>query len=347
MEYKSSNVIDLRVEVLRGGGVYTTLQPVTAPEVQMISTSALKMNLRGQFYEPEKEVHWLTDRIRPILTINGTEYPVGLYIGTTPERSSTGGRRTIRLEAYSVLFLADRVTIPSGYTIKAGTNYIGAVQELLLLCGIVPYRAEGTDKTLAADRADWPTGTKVLSVVNELLAEINYNDAWVDALGVVQLTAYRQPSADAVDHVYNRGQYSIILDDTRVTTDYFDKSNVFRAVCSSPDLPKPLVAVVKNDDPNSPYSTVSLGVEIEEYVEVDGVADLVTLQEMVANLRYKSMQTTETIQFETALNPTHTTYDTVALDTGGESGIWSETEWRMVLDASGIMTHRAERVVIT
>jgi hypothetical protein len=59
------------------------------------------------------------------------------------------------------------------------------------------------------------------------------------------------------------------------------------------------------------------------------------------------MQTTETIQFETALNPMHTTYDTVALDTGGESGIWAETEWRMVLDASGIMTHRAERVVIT
>lgn len=347
MQYNISNTIDLRVEVLRGGGVYTTLQPVSAPEVQMISGSALKMSLRGDFFEPVKEVLWLTDRIRPILIINGTEYPVGLYIGTTPTRKVSGGRRILSVEAYSVLYLAERVTIPSTYTIKAGTNYIGAVQELLLLCGIVPYRSEGTDKVLATDRADWSAGTKVLTVVNELLAEINYNDAWVDMNGVVQLTAYTRPSADAVDQTYNKGQYSIIKDDTSVTTDYFDKHNVFRVVCSSPDLAEPLVAVVKNDDPNSPYSTVSLGVEIVETLEVDAAADLVTLQEMAANLRYQSMQTTEQIEFITALNPEHTTFDTVALDTGGETGVWSETEWRMVLDASGNMTHRAERVILT
>lgn len=345
MQYKDTNTISLRVEVLRDGGVYTVLEPYTAPEVQMNADSALCMSLRGEFFPPEKEILWLKDRIRPILTINGTEYPAGLYIGTTPKRHVIGGQRILSLEAYSVLYLAERVTVPPGYIIPAGTNYLGAVQDLLRIAGIEMYITEGTEKVTPTDRADWPTGTQVLAVINELLPEINFRKAWVNLQGEVMLTKPTEPKPDKVDHIYTEGQYSIIGGQPSVSTDYFDKANVFRAVWSSPDLPEPMVAEVVNDDPASPFSTVTLGIRIVETTEVSEVADYEELQEIASQMRYKALQTTETIEYATALCPDHNAFDVVALDVGGESGIWSEVGWRMVLDASGEMRHTAERVV--
>ena len=343
--YKNTNQIGVRVEILRNGGVYTVIEPYTAPEVQMIASSALKMSMRGRFYEPEKDIRWLTDRIRPILIINGEEYPVGMFIGTTPKRMTIGGKRILQLEAYSVLYLAQRATAEPGYTIPAGTNYIGAAQEILMLSGIMPYEAEGIEKYTLYDKADWQNGTKNLNIVNDLMAEINYRDAYPDLHGVVHLKRYRRTTADDITITYRKGEYSIIAGDPQVTTDYFDKANVFRAVCSSPDFPEPLVAEVVNDDPNSPYSTANLGVRIMEIKEVESVPDYETLQEIAADMLYQSKQTTEAIEYKTALNPVHSVYDVVALDLETETGIFVETEWRMILDASGEMTHKAERVI--
>ncbi len=397
-----SAAVSLRVEVLRNGGVYALLHPSAAPEVQMRAESTLKMSMKGEFHWPDKEISWLTDRIRPILTINGTDYPVGLYIGTTPRRRGNSAQKQIVLEAYSVLYMAERVVMEPDYIIRAGTNYIGAVQDLLQLAGIGMYVSDPTDKRITTDRADWPVGTTVLEVVNELLGEINYRDAWVDLDGIVHLsnkkggedqvlntsarivvsagwvsaivesleddgssvkakvldltddgtTVTVRVREEAVpdttgrpDHIYAAGKYSIISDDVDVTTDYFDKANVFRVVCSSPDLPEPLVAEVENDDPDSPFSTATLGVRIVETEEVDAVADFAELQEMAAQMRYRALQTTERIEFVTALDPTHGSYDTIGLDAGGESGIYTETGWRMVLDAYGEMRHTAERIV--
>lgn len=499
MEYKASNEIGLRVEVLRGGGVYTTLEPYTHPEIKNVASSALKMSMSGSFlavdpeklpeknvekaksnldatapgasygfrydssagmfvsqnkgvvssiavtkltvtsevpctvvlvlinsgeprydygivynvdYTPtmkytdesnvfysfksttlsseeatvevpidagthfvhiayrkdhssneyddrlaiksieirqeaagEREINWMTDRIRPVLIINGTEYPCGVFIATTPERSFSGGREILNIEAYSPLYLANRVQIEGAYTIPAGTNYIAAVQELLRVAGITLYSAEATDHVLSTDRADWPVGTSVLTVINQLLSEINYRAAWVDMTGTVRLTKYTAPAPENIRHTYVQGEYSIVSGDVTATTDYFDKANVFRAVCSSPDLEAPLVATAENNDPASPYSTVSLGVRILREERVESVPDLATLQERAEIMLTKSLQTTETVEFVTALCPVHETWDTVALDLGEITGIFAETEWSMVLDAAGEMRHRAERVI--
>lgn len=345
MNYNATNDIGLRVEVLRNGGVYTVLQPYSYPTVTCDTTSALKMSFKGEFLPVGKELNWMTDRVRPVLIINEVEYPCGLFIATTLDTKIIAGQEILSLEAYSPLYLANRVQIEGGYTIKAGTNYLTAVQELLRYAGITNYEAEDTTLTLAADRADWDIGTPVLDVVNELLTEINYRSAWVDLTGCVRLTKYVAPSADNIAHTYGAGAYSIVSDDASVSTDYFSKANVFRAVCDSPDLSEPLVAQVENTDPNSPYSTVTLGVRILQTEKVDGVPDLATLQERAENMLTKSLQTTETVQFVTALCPVHGCWDTVGLSLDAVTGIYTETGWSMVLDASGEMSHTAERVV--
>lgn len=344
--YKSVNEIGLRVEVLRDGGVYAILEPYSAPQVQMTADSELCMSMKGDFLMPEKDIIWLKDRIRPVLIINGKEYPVGMFVGTTPKRAWKSGVQVLSLESYSVLFLAQRVSIPSGYIIPAGTNYLGAVQDLLRISGIDMYITEGTEKVTPTDRADWSAGTSVLSVINELLSEINFRSAWVNLDGVVMLTKAGEVSANTVSHSYMEGEYSIIGGEPAVSTDYFDKANVFRAICSNPDLPAPLVAEVVNDDPGNPMSTAVLGIRIVETQEVNSVADFEELQEIASNMRRRALETTETIEYVTALVPVVNAFDVVALDVSGESGIWVEVGWTMTLDASGEMRHKAERVVI-
>ena len=343
--YRSNNVVYARFEILRDGGVWTDLYAYEAPEVQCVTTSALKMSLRGTFYRPEKDVNYLTDRIRAVLCLNGQEYNMGVYIATTADELHTDEGDMVEIEAYSMLYLASRAKLEGVYHIDAGTNYISAVQSLLVACGITDYEADATSLKMPMAREDWEEGTPVLDVINELLDEINYNSAWVDLNGKVRLTKYTGPSTENIKHTYREGEYSVLYPEYTASTDLFDKANVFKCVCSNPDLSVPLVAVAVNEDPHSKFSTVSLGARVLYLENVDNVPDLDTLQERADNLRIKSLQTTQEVEFSTALVPGHETFDTIAIDSGEITGIYTETEWRATMDAAGIMTHRAKRVI--
>ena len=343
--YRENNTVYARYEILRNGGVWEEMYSVGAAEIQNISTSALKMSLQGTFYKPEKPVNFLTDRIRAVLHINGTDYNKGVFLATTIEDTGGNDGEKMNIEAYSVLYLAQRSKLEGVYTIPAGTNYIAAIQTLLLESGITEYVAEETPLVMATDRQDWEEGTPRLDVINELLAEINYNSAWPDLDGKVHLTKYTPPSNNNIKHTYRAGEYSVLTPDYKASTDLFGKPNVFKCICDNPDLEAPLVAVSVNDDQNSQFSTVTLGARILHLERVDNVPDLSTLQERADNLRIKSLQTTQEVEFTTALMPGHETYDTVALDNGEITGIYTETEWRATMDASGMMVHKGKRVI--
>lgn len=343
--YRENNTVYARYEILRNGGVWTEMYPAGSAEIQNLSSSALKMSLRGTFYKPGKDVDFLTDRIRAVLHINGVDYNKGVYIATTMEEIGGSDGEKLDIEAYSMLYLAQRSKLEGVYTIPAGTNYITAIQTLLIESGITDYVAEETSLVMSTARQDWEEGTARLDVINELLAEINYNSAWADLNGKIHLTKYTPPSNENIRHTYRQGEYSVLTPDYKASTDLFGKPNVFKCICDNPDLDEPLVATAVNEDPNSQFSTVSLGARILHLERVDNVPDLKTLQERADNLRIKSLQTTQEVEFVTAPMPEHETYDTVALDNGNITGIYTETEWRITMDASGLMTHKGKRVI--
>lgn len=343
--YAENNTVYARYEILKNGGVWTELYSAAPAEIQNISTSALKMSLRGTFYKPEKEVNFLTDRIRVVLHINGIDYNKGVFLATTLEEIGGEGGDKLEIEAYSILYLAQRSKVEGVYNIPKGTNYISAIQTLLLESGITEYEMEKTDLVMATDRQDWDEGTPRLQVINELLAEINYNSAWPDLDGKVRLTKYTPPSNANIRHTYRRGEYSVLTPEYKASTDLFGKPNVFKCICDNPELPEVLVATAVNEDPNSKFSTVSIGARVLYLERVDNVPDLTTLQERADNLRIKSLQTTQEVEFVTALMPGHQTYDTVALDNGDITGIYTETEWRATMDAAGLMVHKGKRVI--
>ncbi len=343
MQLRNSNTFAARYEILRDGGVVGTLEASEAAEIVCDTESDLVLSLRGTFF-PGGEYNFFRDRLRPSAIINGTEYPLGVYIITTEERSETAGRPMITIEAYSLLYLVRRKKIETRLHIPAGTNYITAITELLSLAGITDIEAEPTDYLTATDREDWDIGTPVLDIINALLEEISYRRAYVDLRGKVQLRRYKPPTLTNAAHIYTDGLDSIISSEYKITDDRYEKANVFRLYCDNPDMEALMAATAENNSPTSPFSTVNIG-RVLHNEQVDNVPSMTALQERADAMRDKSLQTTEEIEFYTAIAPVHTPHDTVAIQTGGASGIFAETGWRISMTPDSDMTHTARRVI--
>jgi hypothetical protein len=344
MMYKSYNTITPIYEVWRGASVVKTLNSTGDGVVRMDSDSDLKMSFAGTFYE-YSGVNFLTDRLRVSVEINGTVYPLGTYCVTTETPSIADGVKTIKVEAYSLLWLLNQAKIETLKYFPAEQNYISAVQGLISAGGIADYSAEASTEVLATDREDWEIGTSYLTIINELLSEINYNQVWVTNSGAVKITKYAAPSLSNIKHSYVEGRDSIIKDTYTLTNDVYDKGNVFIAICDNPEISETMRAVAINNNTNSPYSVANLGRRVPIIERVNNTPSQTELQAYANKMRDKSLQTNETIEFETAIVPTHEAYETVQIAVGGVIGIYLEKSWEISLAQGGTMRHRGVRII--
>lgn len=344
MSLDAVNRFAVRFEVLRDGAVFRELIPADSnAEVQFVESSELAMSFRGSFYAHPADVDFLTDRLRPVVVLNGREYPCGVFCITSELERRSGGVDAVDLEGYSLLYLAKRAKIEERVHFSAGDNYITQILLLLLNCGINNFRSVPSDYTFSADREDWEIGTPVLDIVNELLSEINYRPAWADLEGRVQITPYETPSLENIAHTYSAGEYSMIEPDYSRSVDRYGKANVFRVECDSPDLDEPMAAVSENNAEDSPFSIARLG-RILRVEKIDGTPSQDALQAYADRLRDESLQTVEIAEFSTAPIPNHNAYDVIGLDNGKLAGLYTETEWRLPLSPGAAMYHRARRV---
>ena len=137
MRLKPLNTFSVRYEVLRGAAAFSEIYCADdSAEVQFAESSELAMSLRGSFFAPPAGVDFLTDRIRPVVILNGEEYPCGVYCITTERENTEDGCELHVLEGYSPLYLAKRTKIEERITIPKGENYITRITALLRQCGI-------------------------------------------------------------------------------------------------------------------------------------------------------------------------------------------------------------------
>lgn len=322
----------------------TELSAVDLPEISYISSSELKMNIKGGWTIPPG-ANLYTNRLKAYITINGEEYACGRFIVTSRTDRRVGGVEYSELEGYSELYLAKRKKVEDRMHIAAGTNYLAAVRNLLISSGITAINTDDPSSlTLATAREDWESGTSYLTIVNQLLDEINYHSAWIDLAGTVHLSK-ATGALPPVKHTYNEGQYSVISDSYAKSDDTYGKYNVARVVCANPDRTAPMVATATLTDPSVPYSIPNIG-RVLHIESVDNIASQAVLQAKADELILKARQKTESCEFYTAIDPTHGAHDVIALQRGSLAGKWQETEWRMPMSGAADMTHKAERVII-
>lgn len=344
----SFRTIQTRFDVLRGGVNICQLQPIGNPIISCDASAEIKLSLSGSFIVPDA-ADLITDRIRPVLIVDGIEHNMGIFNVTTAGLSvSDSGLRSTNIEGYDNGLLLRRYTILSRQDayIPAGTRYDAAINALCVSAGITTLHMDATDAVISAAREDWEVGDNLLTVVNDLLSEINYRPIWFDRTGAAHAERYVRIGDRTPDRIYKADRESIIKRGYTKETDVWSNYNVFTAVVSSADLDTPLVATASNTNESSKLSVQNRGRVPSPVVRLKNIAGQVELQQYVNNLLYKSMMTNETVTVETALAPDHEVYDAVQLSGTEIDGLYEEIGWEMELGYNGTMTHTLRREVL-
>lgn len=342
--------ISYRVDVLRNGAKLTELSwdEETPPTVYIDTTGEIKGSLSGTFRH-NPVVDYIADDLQPWIGINGEWTPLGVFrIASLKEQIDASGH-WIEAEAYDRCWLLQTMTTEDIMHIPAGTAYLTKVEELLISAGVGLVIATPTSATLQTDREDWQEGTPYLTIVNQLLAEINYKQIWFDSGGAAHLEPITQATAANIKWTYSAENATIcspISPELTQEFDIFSAPNVFVAVCSNPDLEAPLVARAENNNPSSATSIFRRRQRITQLIKVDNIASQESLQAYVDNVCFQSLLSHRVVTFETLAEGGHGSGDILSLDHKDVGGIFEETAWYITMAPGEFMKHTAKRMVI-
>lgn len=339
--------IKFRIDILRNNVFFDHLIFSSPPSIYMDSEAEIKLSLRGTFLRNPK-VDYLNDEIMPVMIIDETEYPLGIYrIATMQESGSIAGVASDTIEAYDRSVILSWAKLESRDFWAKGTSYDTVIAHYLYAAGISRAITIPSSNTLQSDREDWDIGTSYLSIINTLLSEINYDPVWFDLHGNARIGPYVAPSVNNITHRYGEGQiYDVMRPEYTSSVDFFAQPNVFIAILDNPEYPEPLVARAVNDVPASKLSTISRGIRIPQVYRVSNIASFDELQSYANRMRDDSIQLSEVVSIQTANMPDHTVGDIIALNHPQLTGIFKETGWEMTLAPGQYMNHTIQRLVI-
>lgn len=353
----------IRYKMLRYGVEYGELYASESGTLRMSGKGEIKCSLQGTFLPlvidargQRIEANWLIDEIKPVLTIDGVDHPLGVLMPASVTPRTEKSMSTIRIEAYDRCWRVRDTKVESRVYFASNTPYLEAVVSLLAECGVATISKIDTDLALAGPRDDWEPGTSYLKIVNELLKEINYKQLWFDKEGTAILEPASVPTAKNIKHSFTNKKpdprnekevqsinvYPIISK----TTDIYQKPNVFVVICSNPDKSGPMIAKAENINPESPLSISRRGRKITKVEKINNIPNQTALQQYADQRLSESMVTGEIVELQTALQPGFGVDDVSAVNFDDLNGICIEREWTMQLEPGGVMTHKLERVVV-
>lgn len=327
---------------------------VAADRGSRVSLSSLAdIKRTAQFVLPDSEardIDFLNDRLRPVFCLRmpdggWAEWPLGVFLLSSPSRVSTGTGISRSIEAYdaSLILLEDKFDVR--YRIAAGTRYTDAVSNILAGAGIWKVALTAHPGSIFSDK-EFEVGTSKLTAINELLTEINYSSIWVDEHGYFVARPYAIPTDREAEYAYRNDQLSIIRPGVAEELDLFAVPNKWVVVASNPEK-QPIVARHTNDLITSITSTVNRGRAIVNYRQINDVLDQQTLNDYVRRIAYEASQVYGKVVFDTAAMPHHSYLDMIFVEHSdlAVSGKYTETNWTLELYAGGKMTHTARRVI--
>ena len=146
--------------------------------------------------------------------------------------------------------------------VAAGENAIsyavGIAQGARLACSATPSDSTlTTDWTFGLQASGEGDGGSKLKAVNALLALAGYGSASTDRMGNVVMAPYVDPAQRTPVWTFEEGVNAIYLEEADEEYDTSDVKNVMQAIYE--DSESTVIGEAVDDDPMSPYSTVSIG----------------------------------------------------------------------------------------
>lgn len=313
--------------------------------IECDASRSIKYNAQFEFNN-EDDIIWNTDRIQCYMTlyIDGILFEWAmcppLRIGTRRKTIHTHNYITISVDAYDESsFLRDN-SLPESLYIPAATPYISAIDDLFAYANFKEYNIFPTDKIIQTDR-EYSEGDKLLSIINELLEEINFLSLRSDKYGTLVSKEYKAPSPTDDTINFGIGANKFVQFPITISHDSYDKPNIFIGYVSNPDIDEPLRQEIVNDSPSSPLSTVNIGYRVtSDPKRYDNVADYQTLYDLVFKQKEETELSYHTVSFNTIILPMHEINDIISIDNDYVSGIFEEVYWSIdISSTSRNMSH--------
>lgn len=325
------------------------LDGVMDAEVSMSALADIKRAARI-FMRDDSHIDWLNDRVQPFILLRmpdggWVEWPQGIFLLSTPERREQSGGVYRHVECYDGLQVLADDKVDARHTIAQGTLYTLAVNTLLASAGISKGRITGSMAALPIAR-EWEMGTPKLTIINELLQEINYTPLWCDEWGYYVASPYLLPIDRPIEYSYRDNRDSLMYAGVAEELDLFSIPNRWVIVQSNSET-APLTSTYTNSNPHSITSTVSRGRTIVDFRQVDNIADQAALDAYAQRLAYDASQVYGHLTFESAIMPFHSYMDMlqVVYTRLGIDNRYVEVGWSIPLQVGGKMKHKVRRVV--
>ena len=294
-------------------------------------------SVTGRWIEVENTFDMFSDRLRPVMIINGEEFDFGDYMVIAAPLEDDGKEYLYDIEAYDETMTLKQAALTERKYYPAGTSYLSIIGSLLTDCGLSKVIEDPTDAVITIDH-EYSIGKQYLEIINELLDEISYSHIYAGQSGYIYLV--RNVSKLNADYTYN-DYNSTLIGSIKTDTDIYSLPNVVVGYVSSPDIPSVMKYKRVNDNPESVISTVRRGYNVVEAFELNDCPDAETLQLAVDNKFLELTQATETAEISTMPDGNHPYGSYISLGQNGVNTLFREVGWSITF--GGNMTHSLER----
>ena len=180
-----------------------------------------------------------------------THVPLFTGLTSAPSRDIDGLRNSYKMECYSVLKPIDDILTERGYYVPAEVKAPNVAAKLLRK-GIAPVEvAEAGELPQLTSAIVSEDGESNLTLARKVLEAIDWRIR-IDGQGII----YVEPRTKTTAAIFNSTDNDVIELSLSDEYDWYSCPNVLRAISDD------LISVARDDDPDSPLSTVSRGREI-------------------------------------------------------------------------------------
>jgi hypothetical protein len=294
-----------------------------------------------------RELAWGADRVRPYMTLsNGTisaRFNLGVFVMTSPETVLGEDPVIYDVTGFDTLYLLQD-SMADTYVVEAGTTYLSAIQDLVTASGITAtVNLDGTLQTATLPETmvwalDPTTSTTWISVINALLASINYIKLWADENGIFHSSPYIAPVDRALEWTFDTEDDStnIVGPNRKLTSDVWGARNWWRFVRKGMTV-TPVegagIYTVENVSTGRTSQT-AMGRIIRAKTQFLDAADQTSLEAQGDRIVALNQAVSRSFQISVDPLPIAGHFDVVQFTDAGESDKCQVTGWVLPLDGS-------------
>lgn len=232
---------------------------------------------------------------------DSSHIPLFTGLATSPGRNINGRLVTNTLECYSVLKIAQDMLLQRGWYAPKGINGGELIKDLLSVIPVdisIAENSPGLDSAIIAE-----DGENRLSMTDKILDLMHWRMT-LDGYGNIYISPYERNSVSVYDSISN----DVLEPSLTVSYDWYDCPNVYRAVLNDS------YAIARDDDPDSPLSTVNRGREVWYEDSSAYLQEGETLAEYAQRMLKEAQRVSTTISYDRRFDPNVYVSDVVGLN---------------------------------